>query len=190
MAPASRCWRPAKMPSLFSTSRGRQMAKRTFSRFSSSTLSTVPVEGGPPHPVGGAHWDGIRDLPWLPGSRHVVLAGGRGVSSSQLYEVPVEGGEARQITHDLSHYEGVRASADGKTLLALQHQILATLQVITPGKESEARSLSAGNQNLDGAQLGWHGRRTRKSSITPNRTDTTTFGRWARTAQTPSGSPT
>jgi Tol biopolymer transport system component len=41
-------------------------------------------------------------------------------------------------------------------LLALQGQILATLQVVTPGKESEARTLSAGNQNGDGDNgLAW-----------------------------------
>jgi Tol biopolymer transport system component len=75
---------------------------------------------------------------------------------NQLYEVSLEGGEARQITHDLSKYTSVRASADGKSLLALQHQTLATLQVATPGKESEAHPLSAGTQNYDGTYgLAW-----------------------------------
>jgi hypothetical protein len=41
-------------------------------------------------------------------------------------------------------------------LLALQEQILATLQIATPGKESEASTLSAGNQNGDGDNgLAW-----------------------------------
>jgi len=35
-------------------------------------------------------------------------------------------------------------------LLALQDQILATIQVATPGKELAAQALSAGNQNQDG----------------------------------------
>src|SRR5215469_12900625 len=56
----------------------------------------------------------------------------------------------RQITHDLSSYVSVRVSADGKSLLALQEQIISTIQVAIPGKETEARSLSAGNQNRDG----------------------------------------
>src|SRR5208282_952756 len=48
------------------------------------------------------------------------------------------------------------ASPDGKTLLALQWQVLVTLQVATPGRESEARTLSAGNQDHDGfCGLGW-----------------------------------
>jgi Tol biopolymer transport system component len=113
-------------------------------------LTTIAAEGGQAQPVAVPHLQGISDLTWLPGSRHLVVA------ASQLYEVSLEGGEARQITHGLAHYTGVRVSADGKSLLALQDQTLATLQVATPGKESEAHPLSAGNQSDDGQRgLAW-----------------------------------
>ena len=121
-------------------------------------LTTIAAKGGPAQPVAGAHLMEMRDFAWLPGSRHLVVAGRRlGTPAPiQLYEVSLEGGEARQITHDLSTYTAVRASADGKTLLALQDQVLTTIQVATPGKESEARSLSAANQNRDGVGgLAW-----------------------------------
>ena len=115
-------------------------------------LTTIAAEGGPPHAVAGAHWNGIEDLIWLPGSRHLIVAGFRQGApeseKSQLYEVSVERGEFRQITHDLSTYREVRT--DGKSLLALQDQVLATLQVATPAKEFEAKTLSAGNQTCDG----------------------------------------
>jgi len=117
-------------------------------------LSVVSAEGGLPQPVEGAHWSFIRDLAWLPASRDLLVAGvPQGASKSatdQLYEMPSEGGAIRQITHDLSSYISVRASADAKTLLALQDQIISAIQVAIPGKETEARSLSAGNQNRDG----------------------------------------
>ena len=118
-------------------------------------LTTIGAEGGPAQPVAGAYWNWISDFSWLPGSRHLIVAGNAqgksgSVARSQLYEVSVERGEVRKLTHDVSTYTGVRVSTDGKTLLALQEQILATLQVATPGKESEARTLSAGNQNGDG----------------------------------------
>ena len=114
-------------------------------------LTTIAAEGGQAQPVAGARVR-IDDLTWLPGSRHLLVAGRQQVASgvNQLYEVSLEGGEARQITHDLPQYTAVGVSADGKSLLALQDQTLATLQVATPGKESEARTLSAGNQNDDG----------------------------------------
>jgi len=118
---------------------------------------TIAAEGGTAQSVAGAPWDGIDDLAWLPGSRHLVVAGKpQGARLFQLYTVSLEGGETRQITHDLSRYAGVWASAEGKTLLALQRQVLTTIQVNTPGEESEARSWSAGNQNLDGEYgLAW-----------------------------------
>jgi serine/threonine protein kinase/Tol biopolymer transport system component len=133
-----------------------------FAHFSPQpVLTTIGAEGGPAQPVAGAYWNWISDLTWLPGSRHLIVAGSvQGesgtVARSQLYEVSVDGGGVRQLTHDLLRYAGVRAGPDGKTLLALQEQILATVQVATPGKESEASTLSAGNQNGDGDNgLAW-----------------------------------
>jgi Tol biopolymer transport system component/predicted Ser/Thr protein kinase len=125
---------------------------------SKSVVTTIAAKGGQAQPVAGAHWVGIDDLTWLPGSRHLLVAGRQQGASglNQLYEVALEGGEPRQITHDLSKYTGVGVSADGKSLLALQDQTLATLQVATPGKESEAHSLSAATQNCDGTYgLAW-----------------------------------
>jgi len=123
-----------------------------------AVLTSVEAESGPAQPVAGAHaWSRVLDLTWLPRGRRLLIAGWGGGSISQLYEVSLERGETRRpITQDLSNYWGIRGSADGKTLLALQHQILITIQVTTPGKESEARPLSAGNQNWDGdAGLAW-----------------------------------
>jgi len=123
-------------------------------------LTTIPAQGGPARPVPGTPWKMVMDLTWLPGSRHLVVAGTPQASVSwwawQLYDVSVEGGGTRQITHGLSTYDKIRASADGNTLLAVQDQILSTVQVVTPGKESEARTVSAGNQDHDGfLGVGW-----------------------------------
>jgi Tol biopolymer transport system component len=128
-----------------------------FGHYGPAFLTTIAAEGGQAQPVAGAHWGQVLDLTWLPGSRDLLVAGSPlGAGGIQLYEVSLEGGEARQITHDLSLYTAVGISADGKSLLALQHQTLATLQVATPGKESEAHPLSAGTQNYDGTYgLAW-----------------------------------
>jgi eukaryotic-like serine/threonine-protein kinase len=123
-------------------------------------LTTIGAQGGSEQPVAGTNWTQISDLTWLPPSRHVVVAGNlKGSAASEhipLYEVSLGGGETRQITHELSTFEGVRASADGSALLALQYQRHTTIQIATPGKESEARSLSAGDQDRDGLNgLAW-----------------------------------
>jgi len=126
-----------------------------------AVLTTIASEGGPHQPIAGTLWKNIYDLTWLPGGRHLILAGSlQGASgtitTSQIYEVSVEGGGARQITQDLSEYTGVRVSADGKMLLALQSQTLATLQIAMGGDKTEPRPLSAGNQSRDGQDgLGW-----------------------------------
>jgi Tol biopolymer transport system component len=121
-----------------------------------SVLSTVPAEGGPVQPLAVAHLEGIFDVTWLPGGRHLLVVAFGGQATTQLYEASLDGGEARQITHDLLRYQEVRASADAMTLLALQSQPLVAIQATTPGNESDARPLSAGNQSVDGARgLAW-----------------------------------
>jgi Tol biopolymer transport system component len=112
-------------------------------------VATIGPQGGSAQPVPGAHFDIITNLDWLPGSRDLVVAAFDS-GHFQLYEVSLEGGEPRQITHDLSRYPLVRASADGKTLLVIQQQVFSAIQVVAPGKESEARQVSVGNQNRDG----------------------------------------
>jgi Tol biopolymer transport system component len=119
-------------------------------------LTTIAAEGGPAHPLAIEHMESIFDITWLSGSRHLLVVGYGGQATTQLYEVSLEGGKARQITHDLSFYSIVRASADEQTLLAVYSQNLTTIQAATPGKESQARPLSAGNQSFDGASgLAW-----------------------------------
>ena len=121
-------------------------------------LTTVPAEGGPTQAVAGAQRSvGIADLAWLPDNHHLLVAGQFGnASTAQLYEVSLAAGAPRQITHDLANYGGVRVSADATTLVALQDQVLTTIQIAKPGKESETQSVSAGNQNSDGfSGLAW-----------------------------------
>lgn len=121
-------------------------------------LTTIAVEGGPAQPLPAPQWAyGIEDLTWLPGSRHLLVAGlSNTTPTAQLFDVPLEGGTPHQITHDLANYGGARLTADAKTLLAVQDQTFSAIEIATPGQESETRSLSAGNQNGDGRSgLSW-----------------------------------
>jgi eukaryotic-like serine/threonine-protein kinase len=126
--------------------------------FPQPVLTTIAAEGGKAQPMESTDWLDVFDLAWLPGSRSLVVTGVTqgALGHVQVYEVSVEAGESRQITDDLSRYIGVRASAEGKTLLTLQEHFLTTLQVAAPSKASEARTLSAGNQTRDGDNgLAW-----------------------------------
>ena len=130
---------------------GKTLATVTFSP--RTFLATLPADGGPFHQVPGEPWDGVNDLTWLPGSRNLLVAGsllGPSKPHDQIFEVSLDGGEVRQITHDLSTYEGIGTSADGKLLVAWQFQTLATIQISKPGKEFETKTVSVGNQAMDG----------------------------------------
>jgi Tol biopolymer transport system component len=108
------------------------------------------MEGGRATPLPVGHWD-IRDLTPLPGGLDLVVAGNQKEPRLfQLFSISMHGGESRQITNDVSTYMGVRASADGRTLLALQRQIQSTVQVVTPAKEAAVRVLSGDKANRDG----------------------------------------
>jgi Tol biopolymer transport system component len=113
-------------------------------------LATLPAEGGSLHLVPGEAWAEIDGVAWLPDSRSFIITGNlqgplRSNEANQIYEVPLDGGAARRITHDLSIYSGAGVSADGKTLVTHQLQYFVTLQLSARGKESEPTTVSAGN---------------------------------------------
>jgi serine/threonine protein kinase/Tol biopolymer transport system component len=118
-------------------------------------LAIFPAEGGPAHPVPGETWDDIAGITWLPGSRSLLVTGtlsghSKPHDAPQIYEVTVDGGEIRQITDDFSTYREPRTSADGKMLVTTQMRHTDSLLITTPGKESEAKTLSASDQGWDG----------------------------------------
>ncbi len=122
-----------------------------------SNLVSIPRQGGEPHTLPGAYWADIEDVRQLPQSNNLIVVGRLSNSSNaQIFEISPAGGKPRKITNDLSDYTEIRVAADGKTLLALQHLILSTVQVLTPGHESENHFLHAENQNLDGVNgMAW-----------------------------------
>jgi Tol biopolymer transport system component/DNA-binding winged helix-turn-helix (wHTH) protein len=122
-----------------------------------SRLMKIPAEGGTAQALDGLHWREVNDLRQLsPGGDLIVAGKQSGTASAQIFEMAAAGKGDRQVTHDLSNYTEVRATADGKSLLAVQDLILSGIQVLTPGKGPEARSLSEENQNLDGfSGLAW-----------------------------------
>jgi len=116
-----------------------------------SNLMAIPAEGGTARQLTSNQWTTIDDLWSLPPGRDLIVVGQLSASEhSQIFEVSLGGGGIRPITHDLSNYAEVRATADGKALLAVQDVVLSNIQVLKPGVESEPHSLSAENQNRDG----------------------------------------
>ncbi len=69
-------------------------------------------------------WRFIRDVAWLPDGGGLVINARDEASAPQIalqiWRVSYPGGEARRITNDLNNYMRLSASADGRTLMALE----------------------------------------------------------------------
>jgi len=122
-----------------------------------ASLMTIPVDGGPAQKLTTDPWQTIDDLWSLPTSQDLIAVGQLPNSGrAQIFDISLAGGAIHPITHDLSHYTHVRASADGKSLVAVREVVLSTIQVLVPGHESEIVSLGTANENYDGVLgLAW-----------------------------------
>jgi Tol biopolymer transport system component len=134
-----------------------------------TVLTTIGIEGGPARRLPGNPWS-ISGLAPLPGRDLIVAGSQRDAHLSQIYSISMDGGQPRQITNDVSTYTKVRASADGRTLLALQRQTESTVEIIKPGKESGVRVLSGDKLDRDGRTgLAWADRQIFFSSAANGR---------------------
>jgi Tol biopolymer transport system component/DNA-binding winged helix-turn-helix (wHTH) protein len=118
-----------------------------------STIMVLPVSGGTAQALPAAGWfaiDGVWGI--APGNELLVVGERDEPTYAQLYLVPLKGGPIRPVTHDFSDYIAVRATADGRSLLAVQKVLFNTLQTLAPEKESEPRLLSPGSLTRDGEQ--------------------------------------
>jgi Tol biopolymer transport system component/DNA-binding winged helix-turn-helix (wHTH) protein len=122
-----------------------------------SDLYTIAAEGGTAQPVKNGNWVTIDDLRSLPSSDDLLVVGLLpGFSHPQIYKVTLSSGKTEAITHDLSKYTAVRATGDGRSLLAVQDLLLDSIQLLDAGKGMQIRSLSSENQNHDGIDgLAW-----------------------------------
>lgn len=116
-----------------------------------SSLVAIPAEGGAAKPIPGEKWNSIDDLRQLPPGGDLIVVGEFSNSAHpQIFSVSLAGGAVEPISHDLANYTAVRATADGKMLLAVQQLTFSTIQLVYPGSENEIRSLSAEDQSSDG----------------------------------------
>ena len=125
-----------------------------------SDLMVISADGGTARLLSGDQWTNIDDVWNLPHSNDLIVVGQLAESTlSQIVEVSLSDGKAHPISHDLSSYMSIRATADGKALLTVQNVTLSNIQILAPGSgsnESNARPLSTENQNYEGVDgLGW-----------------------------------
>lgn len=103
-------------------------------------------------------WSYIRDVAWLPDGRSLIVNGRGGEPApepgTQVWRVPLTGGEARRITNDLTNYARISLSDDGSTLIALQWTSTAGLWIAPTENLSAAVQVTAPTLDRQDGRLG------------------------------------
>ncbi len=125
-----------------------------------SDVMIIPAGGGTARAIAGGHMSSIDDVWRLPPQNHLIVVGQVAQRMrSQIFEISIEDGKTSAVSHDLSNYDEVRASADGSKLLAVQNLKLSNIEVASrkdSANESGIQALNAQNQNDEGVDgIGW-----------------------------------
>ena len=92
-------------------------------------------------------WSDIGSIVWFSdGSGLVLQVKERDFyGKAQIWQVSYPGGEARQITNDLSSYEGnLTLTADGKTIMAVQAELVSNIWIAQDGETNSAHMIASG----------------------------------------------
>ena len=103
----------------------------------------VNVETGAQAPLSNSAWAGGDGIAWLPDGK--ALAAGlikKGGAPTQVWLVPTDGGEPKQITSDLENYGSIDVSADGRTIMAGKFEDQSALWVQPQGQPTESRPVT------------------------------------------------
>jgi Tol biopolymer transport system component/DNA-binding winged helix-turn-helix (wHTH) protein len=104
-----------------------------------STVITFLAGGGTEQQLGTQRWHKVLGLNWLPtGDGLALAAAGSATETRQLWWLSFPRGEVRRITNDLTAYHEPSSALGGRTLVAVQREMLDTLWV-TPVEDVGAR---------------------------------------------------
>lgn len=107
-------------------------------------LVRIDVATGAETPVGRHTWAWTDSLLWAADGRSLIVgANDHVIGSLQVWHVSLPGGETRRITNDLSNYESLSQSADGKSLLAVRHDKIFDLTVARLGDAAPPARVSS-----------------------------------------------
>jgi Tol biopolymer transport system component len=108
-------------------------------------LVEIDVLTGQEKPMPGRRWGQILDFSWLPDGSGILLAAkDKSSAPSQLWMATYPGGGVRRLTNDLSSYESVSVSADGRTIASVQRNLASRLWVGAANAPDEARQVTSG----------------------------------------------
>ncbi len=117
-------------------------------------LADVPSEGGEPRIISDKRFINIGALAWhANGHDLVVTASQQFQTPNQLWRVDTRSGQAERLTNDLSGYNGLSITADGKSLVTTQGDFQSNIYLGGDGAASEWKKLTSGR--YEGLGLAW-----------------------------------
>jgi Tol biopolymer transport system component len=107
--------------------------------------------------LGNHAWRSVTYVAWLPEGNALLINAqeASGESTSQIWLVPVSGGEPRRITNDLITYAGLSLTADGKSFVSVRNELRSRIWILDPSGK-DWRVISTGAAADDGVNgLAW-----------------------------------
>jgi Tol biopolymer transport system component/DNA-binding winged helix-turn-helix (wHTH) protein len=115
-----------------------------------NSIITVRVDDGTERPVTPKKWAWTRGVEWLgDGSGLLITARERHGTPDQIWYVSYPGGAVRRLTSDSKFYFIISLTADSRTLLAVQTELLSDIWVMTDRETSQARKITFGSGFYD-----------------------------------------
>lgn len=93
-------------------------------------LIEIDVEDGSERPLPSPPWLLLRGVAWLPDSSGLIV-NGRDPDTQllQVWHISYPDGQPRRVTNDLSSYQGISLTGDGRTIVSTQQSYLSNLWV-------------------------------------------------------------
>ena len=93
-------------------------------------LIEIDVDSGAEQDLPSPQWLRLRGVAWLPDSSGVVV-NGRDPDTQilQIWHISYPGGQASRVTNDLSNYQGISLTNDGRTIVSAQQSFLSNIWV-------------------------------------------------------------
>ena len=119
------------------------------------TVLAVGVADGTSRPITPKRWWKVGSLAWLKDGHGLVFAASEQESSpSQLWYLSYPAGEEHRITNDVNNYDGLSLTADTRTLVTVQSNLLSSIWIGPSGDSNQ--SVQIPSNNFDGVEgIAW-----------------------------------
>lgn len=117
-------------------------------------VAEVPSKGGRERFISGLKFMSIGGLVWLgDGKNLIITASEQPQTPNQLWRVNESTGDAKRISNDVTGYNGISITSDGKSLVAAQGDIQSNIFVGAEGRSAEWKKITSGR--YEGLNLAW-----------------------------------